>query len=270
MDGSSKETRHQRPGRLAALVQRAQRAPIHSRVPLVLPDGRAIGTLEPQHARWLGTVARLAALADGSWCVPAGESLDAVLAVLAHALQDAGLAGRWRDEALDVTTATGEVVGAIERAAVRPLGITTFAVHLIGRHPDGRTWVQQRALDKATDPGLWDTLMGGLRAAGESIHDTLERETWEEAGLRLADLRDLRPLGRFTMRRPVPEGYMVEHLDVFEAVIPNGLEPRNLDGEVAQFACLGDEALEALLADDRFTLEAALMLCGAAGLPGLR
>jgi 8-oxo-dGTP pyrophosphatase MutT (NUDIX family) len=270
MAGSRTATQQQRPDRLPALVQRAQRAPTRSRVPLALPDGRAIGTLEPAHARWLEPVARLLPQADGSWRMPAGEPVDAVLAALAHALRDAGIAGRWRDEALDVTTEAGEVVGTIERAVVRPLGITTFAVHLIGRHPDGGTWVQQRALDKATDPGLWDTLMGGLRAAGESIHDTLERETWEEAGLRLADLHDLRPLGRFTMRRPVQEGYMVEHLDVFEAVIPDGLEPRNLDGEVAQFACLGDEAVEALLADDRFTLEAALMLCGATGLPGLR
>jgi len=26
-------------------------------------------------------------------------------------------------------------------------------------------WVQQRALDKANDPGLWDTLMGGMVSA---------------------------------------------------------------------------------------------------------
>lgn len=256
--------------RLAMLVPRAQRAPDRPRVPLAWPDGRPIGTLEPEHARWLAPVGQLVERPDGAWQLPSGPRLDAVLADLARALHEAGLSGRWRDEALDVTTGDGEIVGTIERAAVRPLGITTFAVHLIGRHPDGRTWVQQRALDKATDPGLWDTLMGGLRAAGESVHDTLERETWEEAGLRLSDLRALRLLGRFTMRRPVQEGYMVEHLDVFEAVLPEGVEPRNRDGEVAQFACVGDDALDALLADDRVTLEAALMLCGAAGRPDLR
>ena len=66
---------------------------------------------------------------------------------------------------------------------MRPLGITTHAVHLVGWTPDGAVWVQQRAHDKATDPGLWDTTMGGLVTAGESIAATLMRETEEEAGL---------------------------------------------------------------------------------------
>jgi len=42
---------------------------------------------------------------------------------------------------------------------VRTLGIATQAVHLVGTTPGGSVWVQQRAFDKAVDPGLWDTLM---------------------------------------------------------------------------------------------------------------
>lgn len=245
--------------------ERARRDPLRPRAPLVVDDGRTIGSIEASVAQALAGDGLLVATDRGGWAVAATTGgLDPALAGLAEWLRDQGLAGRWRNELLDVTTADqGAPVAVIERAAVRPLGITTFAVHLIGRRADGRCWVQQRALDKATDPGLWDTLMGGLRAAGESVHETLERETWEEAGLRLADLRDLRDLGRFTIRRPVSEGYMVEHLDVFEATVPEGLAPENRDGEVAGFACLTDGELDALLADDAFTLEAALMLCGA-------
>jgi 8-oxo-dGTP pyrophosphatase MutT (NUDIX family) len=245
--------------------ERARREPLRPREALAVADGRAIGSIEPAVAAALAGDGLLVAAGTGRWTLPAlPAGLDAAVAAVAEWLRDQGLAGRWRDELLDVTTVeVGERIGAIERAAVRPLGITTFAVHLIGRHPDGRCWVQQRALDKATDPGLWDTLMGGLRAAGESVRETLERETWEEAGLRLADLRDLQARGRFTIRRPVSEGYMVEHLDVFEATVPEGLVPENRDGEVARFACLDDSELDALLADDAFTLEAALMLCGA-------
>ena len=73
----------------------------------------------------------------------------------------------------------------MERAVVRPLGITTFAVHLLAS-PDGRHWVQQRSLTKPNDPGLWDTLMGGMIPASDSMAQALERETWEEAGLRLS------------------------------------------------------------------------------------
>ena len=33
-------------------------------------------------------------------------------------------------------------------------------MHLVGETSDGHFWVQQRALNKANDPGQWDTLMG--------------------------------------------------------------------------------------------------------------
>jgi 8-oxo-dGTP pyrophosphatase MutT (NUDIX family) len=194
-----------------------------------------------------------------AWCLD-GEP-DAVLAEVAGWLRDQGLAARWRDERLAVTDAQGTVQGAIERAAVRPLGITTHAVHLVGRRADGAVWVQQRALDKATDPGLWDTLVGGLMAFGETVRTTLERETWEEAGLRSAQLRELARSACITVRRPVAEGYMVEHIEVFDALVPDGLAPVNQDGEVARFDCMPPGVLMERLRAGAFTLEAGLILC---------
>ena len=74
-----------------------------------------------------------------------------------------------------------KTIGQVERGAVRPLGIATQAVHLVGHAADGRIWVQQRALNKANDPGLWDTLMGGMVSAADTVATALVRETWEEA-----------------------------------------------------------------------------------------
>ena len=153
---------------------------------------------------------------------------------------------------------------------MRPLGITTRAVHLVGRHPDGRFWVQQRAFDKATDPGLWDTLVGGLMSADEDVPKTLERETWEEAGLHLSELDALRPLGHLQIRRPVDEGYMVEKASLFQALLPLRALPANQDGEVAGFACLDAPALRDQLAGGTFTLEAALILAHALEHDGTR
>ena len=249
------------PAWLQRLRERADTPPVRPRESLFLQDGKtAIGSLEPALARRLHDAGLLAATGAG-WCVAA--AVDTALAAIARWLAAEGLASRWRDELLAVTDAEGRTVGAIERAAVRPLGITTFAVHLVGCGPDGRYWLQQRALDKATDPGLWDTLMGGLVAAGESTLQTLERETWEEAGLRLADLEAVRPLGRLTVRRPVREGYMVEQIEMFRAVVPERLTPVNQDGEVMAFACLDAQTLCDQLAADAFTLEAALILAHA-------
>lgn len=244
------------PDWLDDLRRRASQPPLQPREPLRL--GRAeIGSIEPAIGERMvadGVPLRHEA---GAWQITSQD--DEALAELAHWLQAQGLAGRWRDELLPVTDSEGSPRGAIERAAVRPLGITTHAVHLVGRHADGRFWVQQRAWDKATDPGLWDTLVGGLMSADESVRETLARETWEEAGLRLEELDALRPLGHLQIRRPVKEGYMVERAVLFQAVLPRSLSPQNQDGEVAGFACVTDDELRAGLAAGRYTLEAALI-----------
>ncbi len=155
------------------------------------------------------------------------------------------------------------MLGIVERAVVRPLGITTFAVHLTGVSPDGRHWVQQRSLTKPNDPGLWDTLVGGMIPASDSMAQALERETWEEAGLRLSQIEQLRHRGRMLTRRPSDEssaGYVVEYLDWYSCVIPEGVVPINQDGEVAQFRLMQPEEVARLMLDGEFTLEAALIL----------
>ncbi|HEY9064424.1 MAG TPA: NUDIX domain-containing protein, partial [Burkholderiaceae bacterium] len=231
-----------------------------------------IGSIEPPLARRLADAGLLrpddaeptdAAARDPGWRLPGVPGADAALAAIARWLHANGFGGRWRDELLAVVAAEGGTapLAAIERAAVRPLGIVTHAVHLVGRRAsDGHVWVQQRALDKATDPGMWDTLMGGLVAARETIAQTLERETWEEAGLRIVEVADVQARGRVTVRRPVPDGYMVEHIEIFEARVPDALAPQNQDGEVAQFECLPADELCKRLHADKFTLEAALVL----------
>ena len=243
----------------AAARAAADLPPAAPRAPLWL-DGHAIGSIEPVLAARLVTAGLpLAATDDGlGWRIAAPA--DASLATIARWLHQQGLSGRWRDERLAVAAADGSVLAAIERAVVRVLGITTCAVHLVGFAPDGRVWVQQRAFDKAVDPGRWDTLMGGQVSAGESIEETLERETQEEAGLAIADLIDLRHTDRITVRRPVAKGYVIEHVEVFEATVPAAFVPTNQDGEVERFECLPIAALLENLAAHAFTLEATLIL----------
>jgi len=223
-------------------------------------DGHAIGSIEPGLAsRLVDAGLPLAASEDGvGWRIAAPA--DASLAVIARWLHEHGLSAPWRDERLAVAPADGSALAVVERAVARVLGITTRAVHLIGFAPDGRVWIQQRAFDKAVDPGLWDTLMGGQVSAGESIEETLARETQEEAGLAIADLVDVRHTDRITVRRPVARGYVIEHVEVFEATVPAALEPVNQDGEVERFDCLAIADLLERLAAGAFTLEATLIL----------
>jgi 8-oxo-dGTP pyrophosphatase MutT (NUDIX family) len=249
---------------LAALRAGADQPPHRVRVPLWAGDAR-IGSVEPDFLRPVplraGLVAQTVRGGEPGWEV--GGDLTASLHEIAAALRAAGLAHVWRDEQLAVTDERGRRLGTVERAVVRPLGITTFAVHLVGMSPDGRLWVQQRSLTKANDPGQWDTLMGGMIPASDTLAQALERETWEEAGLRLEQLAGLSRCGRISIRRPTGEqaaGYVVEHVDWYRCVVPHGVVPVNQDGEVAQFELMDSGEVLSRLHRDEFTIEAALVL----------
>lgn len=256
----------------ARVRDRARQDPLKPRVPL-LWRGRPFGSVEPA----LLTALDGAHAADGcallcregqAWAVH-GDLLDG-LQRLALRLRAAGLAHVWRDEALAVCDLHGVPLARVERAVVRVLGIATRAVHLVGFDPRGHVWLQQRALTKANDPGLWDTLMGGMVSAADTLETALERETWEEAGLRLDDLDDLYTGGWVHLERPAHDGtrhgYMVEDICWSRCTVPAHLRPVNQDGEVARFECVPRAEVIARLEQGLFTDEAALVLLNALAL----
>ena len=272
---------------LAGARQRAQQPALQPRQPLVVA-GQVVGSVADGFLSQMG----LQCLLDKRYQLSIGEhggvpawvldpppdaasdtdinaTTDA-LNTLAAALRDADLCGPWRNEQLAVTNPQGAVVGTVERGAVRVLGITTCAVHLVGLAPDGRMWVQKRALTKPNNPGQWDTLMGGMVSAADSLHQALARETWEEAGLHVHTLVDVVHGGHVLFSRPSSEGggagFMVERIDWFSAQVPGGMEPQNQGGEVDEFALLPLADVRAQVAQGRFTLEAGLVIAGYCGL----
>lgn len=189
-----------------------------------------------------------------------GLPLDVVLRQIAETLQAAGCLRAWRDELLDVV-GEGHPLARIERGAVRPLGMLTQAVHLNAWGPDGRMWIARRSPGKPTDPGLWDTLAGGLVATGENPETALLRESHEEAGLQAAQIAGHGPLRiALRMHRRLPEGYQVENLLWCDCVLDEAARPVNLDGEVSEFRQVDPDELWQMLADDAFTLEAELAI----------
>ncbi len=251
---------------LAQLRQQVDLPPRVERQPLWLGDV-AVGSVEPGYLDGLPSAGHWQIQpqqrsAQHGWAL-LGEPLQA-LAGLADVLRAAGKAHAWRNEQLAVhDELTGERVATVERAVVRGLGIATRAVHLIGVAPDGRHWVQQRALTKSNDPGLWDTLMGGMVSASDDLPAALARETWEEAGLHVAALADLRYGGEAVFRRPTSDcagtGYVVEVIDWFVATVPDSLVPENQDGEVQAFALMTPDEIWRHMRAGLFTAEAALI-----------
>lgn len=248
---------------LAAVLDRLNAAPLRPREALLL-RGKPVGSVE------VGLFEQLIGVLPADfplWRMKAAWNLDGDdtdLATLADTLRAQGLCGPWRQEFLAVRDARGQRLGRIERGTARVLGLPTQAVHLIGRTQAGDIWVQQRAHTKAEDPGLWDTLVGGLVADGETALEALARETMEEAGLALAELGPLHRGPSLQVRCPTRDasgrGWRDEQLDALIATVPERLQPVNRDGEVAAFALLCPTELRHWLLAGRFTADATALL----------
>ena len=261
---------------LTALAASADQAPLRPRVPLLWREHR-IGSVEPDYFSHAGLQAssdlhellRQELHAEGPVLRLMGDATQALaqIAQALHSAQVGRVVQHWRHEQLAVCNARGEQIASVERGVVRPLGIATRAVHLVGCVSDGRIWVQQRSFDKANDPGQWDTLMGGMVSAADTVDTALARETWEEAGIDLDAVADLRRGGQVALHKPSSDeadaGYVVEQVDWFHCTVPEGIRPVNQDGEVAQFLLLDPGELLSRLQRNEFTTEAALILVAA-------
>ncbi|MEO6958779.1 MAG: DUF4743 domain-containing protein, partial [Burkholderiaceae bacterium] len=197
--------------RYQQLARRVQQLPPAGSRPLTVA-GKVSGWVTPKATRALAAVPGVHVEPEAVHIRAAASkrmTLNVVLAQAALTLKDAGCLRGWRDELLDVV-GEGRKLSVIERAAVRPLGLLTKAVHLNAWSPAGGMWIARRAPTKLTDPGKWDTLAGGLAAAGESLDASLLRESNEEAGLSPAQLESHTPLQIILrMHRRLPEGYQV-------------------------------------------------------------
>jgi 8-oxo-dGTP pyrophosphatase MutT (NUDIX family) len=229
------------------------------------------------NGRTVGSVARahLAALRAWPQWLQVGEQgvalqveaarLGAVLAELNAALRALGLVRAWRDESFALfDPADGTRLAAMERAAARFWGTLTLGAHATGFVADaaGRPshlWIAQRSPTKATDPGLYDNLVGGGVPDGQTPRQALVREGWEEAGLRDAQMAAARAGSVLGVQRDIAEGLQVEWLYAYDLPLPAGQVPHNQDGEVAGFECLPLHEALALAAGCGMTVDASLV-----------
>jgi 8-oxo-dGTP pyrophosphatase MutT (NUDIX family) len=205
------------------------------------------------------------------------DATEATLALLHQHLRERGLILGWRDELFPVhalqcdapwadpacAQQPGLALARIERAAARFWGTLTFGAHCNGYVADvqgcpSHLWIGQRALNKATDPGRFDNLIGGGVPAGQTPHETLLREGWEEAGLAPEQLTQAHAGSVLAVLRDVPEGLQREHLHVYDLQLPRSVEPVNQDGEVSAFHRMTIQQALDCAAQGRMTVDAAL------------
>lgn len=205
-----------------------------------------------------GQYKRLHCRLDGSY-----RSISQSLGQAARRWQQAGWLNGWRNERFTAFRYDGSPYFELERAAFRPLGLTSRAVHLNGltRLASGeiRMWVGRRSPHKSVDPNRLDNLVGGGVAAGESIELALEREGWEEAGVRRKRVRGLPQSALLLAERAVQRGLHREWIYAFDLWLDPGETPCNEDGEVAEHILMSFVEVESLLVDGRFMIDAALV-----------
>lgn len=215
-------------------------------------NGLPLGRLNPQwlaqvkkdwHEQWQENSDGLHLNAD-NWL-----SLGDGLQHMAHDWKQLGLLHGWRDEKFDVCSG-GSVLFPLERAAFRPLGLMSQAVHLNGftfKNGEWQFWIGRRSAHKAVEPNKLDNLVGGGVSCGEDIREAMLRESEEEAGLLPEHLQNLTLNSRLHSLRPVSRGLHNEILYIFDAVLDGHIQPENQDGEVAGFELMTvQQTLEAM------------------------
>ena len=102
------------------------------------------------------------------------------------------------EEIIDLVDNKNQITGKISRDQVH--GNPTLkhrAVHVYVYHNSGQILLQKRAESKSTQPGKWDSSVGGHLLAGESYEEAAIRETKEELGITI-NSSDLELICEFT------------------------------------------------------------------------
>ena len=160
--------------------------------------GRRVGSVARAHLPALAAWPQWLRVAEGGVTLIADER-DRALAEIHAALRTQGLIRAWRDEPFPLFDPDSrEPLACIERAASRFWGTLTLGAHANGYVADDRgrpthLWIARRSAHKATDPGLFDNLIGGGVPAGQSPREALVREGFEEAGLTPSQLAGALP-----------------------------------------------------------------------------
>jgi len=195
--------------------------------------------------------------------LPTKEARSAAMAVVLDRLRARGLVPGWRGELYPVGRGfDGPQLLSMERAAAPLFGVLSYGVNVNGlvQRDDGlHLWIGRRSPHKQVDPDMLDLLAGGGQPLGISVADNLVKECWEEAGIPAELARTARPVSIITLQVEAGEGLRVGLQFNYDLCLPADFQPRNIDGEVAEFTLMSAaELLDRLRTADDFMYDIAL------------
>ena len=136
-------------------------------------------------------------------------------------------------------TIDGKELFKLDRKLVEFLGIRGYGVHLIAyikKKNSYKLWVPKRNKNKLVSPSKFDNSVAGGVRAGEDIFGALEREAYEEAGLKKEQLNNVKLVGTLNYNwKNSPYTLRRDTLYLFDLEVDDKFKPHCLDGEVEKF-----------------------------------
>ena len=136
-------------------------------------------------------------------------------------------------------TIDGKEYFKLDRKLVEYLGIRGYGVHLIAyikKKNSYKLWVPKRNKNKLASPSKFDNSVAGGVRAGEGIFSALEREAYEEAGLKKEQLNNVKLVGTLNYNwKNSPYTLRRDTLYLFDLEVDDKFKPQCLDGEVEKF-----------------------------------
>ena len=136
-------------------------------------------------------------------------------------------------------TIDGKELFKLDRKLVEYLGIRGYGVHLIAyikQRNSYKLWVPKRNKNKLVSPSKLDNSVAGGVRAGEDIFVALEREAYEEAGLKKEQLNNAKLVGTLNYNwKNSPYTLRRDTLYLFDLEVDDKFKPQCLDGEVEKF-----------------------------------
>ena len=136
-------------------------------------------------------------------------------------------------------TIEGKEFFKLDRKLVEYLGIRGYGVHLIAyikKKNSYKLWVPKRNKNKLASPSKFDNSVAGGVRAGEGIFSALEREAYEEAGLKKKQLNNVKLVGTLNYNwKNSPYTLRRDTLYLFDLEVDDKFKPKCLDGEVEKF-----------------------------------
>ena len=145
---------------------------------------------------------------------------------------------------------SGELLATFDRGAADALGVLAYGVHVNGITMVGgrrHMWLGRRALDRPGWPGKLDNMIGGGCSAGYTAREILLKEAMEEAGFNETLSGQAVSAGLVRYVQDSPQGVRQHTLFLYDLEVPEGVTPRNTDGEVAEFILLPVEEVADLV-----------------------